>query len=208
LNFKTVHEYLAWMANIEKTPALLEALSSLDIDNPQAWLEVISSVGWVTHAEAVRNLIREWTFSANNWINWVGQTMQWRLSEFTRFDIQTSLAKDLAAWSWLQKSKQNLIDIVRGKGVGAFRDSAWRVRTLPRYAEMITRTETARAFNTATVNRWLDLWITKFLVHERADACVICQPHRWKIYDVNDWNALFPPYHPNCRWFLTPVLPD
>ena len=204
LNYRMTYEYISWMANIERTPELMNILEQLNPDNVIAGREVIRATWGVVHVNALENLIREWSFTANNAINGITQNLQWRLSEFTRLDIQTSIATNLAAWSWLQKSKDSLVDIIRGKGVGAFRDSAGRVRTLPRYSEMIVRTETARAFNTATINRGLEIGITKYKVNERPDACVICQPHRWKVY----WNAIFPPYHPNCRWFITPVLPE
>ena len=71
---------------------------------------------------------------------------------------------------------------------------------------MLVRTETARAYNSGAINKGVEVGIEKYKVNERSDACPICQPHRDKVYDINDSGVSFPPYHPNCRGFVSPVV--
>lgn len=73
-------------------------------------------------------------------------------------------------------------------------------------AEAIVRTETIRAFNQATIERWRD---EEEIIGYQHDAffdqrtCEICAALHGKFYPKGQENP--PPIHPNCRCTLLPV---
>ena len=71
---------------------------------------------------------------------------------------------------------------------------------------MLTRTETSIANIQGTINRAIQLWITKFRVVEQADCCELCSEYNWEVVDVTDGTVDLPPYHPNCRGYIIAVI--
>jgi SPP1 gp7 family putative phage head morphogenesis protein len=88
-----------------------------------------------------------------------------------------------------------------------FKDRAWRVWTMDRYVDMLTRTETAIANVQGTINRWIQVWLTKFRVIEHFDCCSnICSHYNGEVFDVSKGMVNLPPYHPNCRGYIEAVI--
>ena len=76
-----------------------------------------------------------------------------------------------------------------------------------RYVDMLTRTETAIANVQGTINRWIQVWLTKFRVIEHFDCCSnICSHYNGEVFDVSKGMVNLPPYHPNCRGYIEAVI--
>lgn len=98
------------------------------------------------------------------------------------------------------EKKKILVKHFQDEGNVVFKDKLGRRRTPARTAETIIRTETANVYNTGTINRGLEVGITRYIRDESVDCCPdICEE---KIGDVRDvLVSPDPPYlslHPNC----------
>lgn len=94
----------------------------------------------------------------------------------------------------------------QSSGITKFQDRAGRLRDMNRYVDMLTRTETKIANTQGTINRALESGITKFEVVEHDNCCDICAYHNGKIYDISKGAIELPPYHPNCKGYVVPVV--
>jgi len=73
-------------------------------------------------------------------------------------------------------------------------------------SQIIARTETIRGSGQAQKGAYSNAGIAKVAVMPAVTACPICMSVAWNNpYDVND-NAAYPPFHPNCRCSVVPVL--
>lgn len=161
---------------------------------------------WAPHIEAVEQLVTNSLANVNEALAWVKRQAWWKLAEIVRVKVQQNLALDELVGASRQKTIQNIIDAIKEKWVWSFRDSAGKTRSLPRYAQMIVRTETATAYNIWTYNRWVENWYKKFIRREMYDACPICAPYNGKVYKMDDPDAQIWPIHPNCRWYIELVV--
>lgn len=75
-------------------------------------------------------------------------------------------------------------------------------------AKVIARTEVARAYNQAVVERWRD---EDVIVGWQWDAimdmatCPVCADLHGRFWAKDDSSVIFPPVHPNCRCSILPV---
>lgn len=119
-------------------------------------------------------------------------------------EIQSKLGAGLLTGKGLHYQKSDLVAFFQKKGL-QLRDRSWRKWDPHTYAEMLIRTETARAYNAGMINRAIQLGTTKFRVVESWNCCDICAQYNGKIVDINKWGYELPPYHPNCRGTIEPV---
>lgn len=119
-------------------------------------------------------------------------------------EIQSKLGAGLLTWKSLHYQKSDLVSFFQKKGL-QLRDRSWRKRDPYTYAEMLIRTETARAYNAGMINRALELWTSKFRIEESWNCCSICAQYNGKVVDINKGGYDLPPYHPSCRWTVVPL---
>lgn len=119
-------------------------------------------------------------------------------------EIQSKLGAGLLTWKSLHYQKSDLVSFFQKKGL-QLRDRSWRKRDPHTYAEMLIRTETARAYNAGMINRALELWTSKFRIEENWNCCSICAQYNGKVVDINKGGYDLPPYHPSCRWSVVPL---
>lgn len=208
--YTTLYEYISGVSSIPwpDQATLKNIITDLtgviwkDIGTMNSWLQ---SLLWVPHQDAVKNLLTNTSSLMINAIDGLWRTTQRQMSEYIRLDLAERLAKGVAIGDSRWKQKQDLIKSIMEKWIVSFRDRGGNNWDLPRYADMIVRTESARAYNQWTLNRWSEIGITKYEIIEQANCCPICLPHRWKIVDITT-NPKFPPFHPNCRGFVVAVL--
>lgn len=118
--------------------------------------------------------------------------------------IQSQLGAGILTGKALHYQKSDLVAFFQKKGL-QLRDRSGRKRDPHTYAEMLIRTETARAYNAGIINRALELWTSKFRIEESWNCCSICAQYNGKIVDINKGGYDLPPYHPNCRGTIVPV---
>lgn len=118
--------------------------------------------------------------------------------------IQSQLGAGILTGKALHYQKSDLVAFFQKKWL-QLRDRSGRKRDPHTYAEMLIRTETARAYNAGIINRALELWTSKFRIEESWNCCSICAQYNGKVVDINKGGYDLPPYHPNCRGTIVPV---
>lgn len=103
-------------------------------------------------------------------------------------------------------------------GVTGFVDRANKKWALDTYSEMVVRTTTREAVVQGQVLRMASHGVNVARVSMHASACKICQPYEGRLISldgsvtefqgvaVGDASVPLPPYHPNCRHTIEPVV--
>lgn len=157
------------------------------------------------HKEAITTLIDGTSSVVSASFEGLEKRYNFIVGETLTTKIRERIAIDMATGAGAGKTKKSITTLLENMDV-SIRDSAGRKWDLGRYAEMLVRTERARAQNTAIVNRGVEMWFTKFKVIEKSTCCDICAEHDGKTYDIMDGAIDLPPYHPNCQWTLETLI--
>ena len=158
------------------------------------------------HTEAVKALMENSKMLVSASIDGMEKYALTMLTKHQQSQAKIKLAEWVLSWDWLEKMKKNLTKIFENNGVVKFQDRAGRMRDMNRYVDMLTRTETKIANTQGTINRALESGVSKFEVVEHEDCCEICAEHNGKIYDISKWAVELPPYHPNCKGYIIPIV--
>lgn len=161
---------------------------------------------WPIHWDAVHALLntsKNYVKSSLDWMERQALTMVWELQQQK---IREELAWGMLSWLSLQKMENRVKKYFFDNRITWFKDRSWRLWSMDRYVDMLTRTETSIANVQWTINRAIQLWITKFRIVEQVDCCEKCAEYNWDIVDVKNWTVSLPPFHPNCRWYIIAVL--
>ncbi|HUX71714.1 MAG TPA: minor capsid protein [Cellulomonadaceae bacterium] len=95
--------------------------------------------------------------------------------------------------------------VAQGLGSDEIASTLMDVVNDPGRADMIARTETARAVTQASVSSYVDAGVTQVEWLDSPGACDECLEYAGKTYPVDDAPDL--PVHPNCRCDLSPIDP-
>jgi len=203
ISLSAKENYIEWLVYYDKeAKQILKESKSLAIqEREQLENEYIVKIWWVSK-EVVNNLVKQWNNymqqNLNNMLNWI----LWQFSNAKIEQLFTTLWEWETQWkSWFEISK---LMSKHFDNVGIV-DKWWKTWTIERYTQMLVRTETAKAKNTATLTRGKELWITKYKRIEHSNCCPLCIPHRNEVVDIKDWM----PYlilHPNCRGYREPIF--
>ena len=110
--------------------------------------------------------------------------------------------------------------LIENGGTG-FVDRAGKKWSLQSYSEMVVRTTTRKAVVEGQIAKMASLGVNLARVSTHASACPICVPKQGRLVSLDgstsDYNGEAvadlssvgaPPYHPNCRHTLQPVVAD
>lgn len=128
------------------------------------------------------------------------------LNELQQSKVRETLARSTITGDSLQEMKDKVAKYFMDNQITVFKDRSGKSWSLDRYVDMLTRTETSIANIQGTINRAIQLGITKFRVVEQADCCELCSEYNWEVVDVTDGTVDLPPYHPNCRGYIIAVI--
>ena len=198
-------EYLLGSKYIDDT--LTKEASFLAINKATAKeLKKMVAELWEVHVDAVNALL-------NNSKNYVKASLDGMerqaltmLNELQQEKVREKLARATITGDSLQEMKTKVAKYFQSNGITGFKDRSGKLWSLDRYVDMLTRTETSIANIQGTINRAIQLGITKFRVVEQADCCELCSEYNWEVVDVTDWTVDLPPYHPNCRGYIIAVI--
>ena len=168
---------------------------------PQEELNEMLKDLWQIHVEAVKALINTSDMYVKASLDWMERVAIQSLSKLHQELVREELAKGILKWESMQEMKNWISDLLHAENITKFQDRAWRYWNMDSYVEMLTRTETNIANTQGTINRAVQLWITKFQITEQPDCCEICAEVNGDIVDVTQWDVELPPFHPNCRGF-------
>jgi hypothetical protein len=107
------------------------------------------------------------------------------------------------------------------KGGTGFVDRAGKKWSLQSYSEMVVRTTTRKAVVEGQIAKMASLGVNLARISSHASSCPICVPFQGRLVSldgaISDYNGEAvadlssvgaPPYHPNCRHTLQPVVAD
>lgn len=106
------------------------------------------------------------------------------------------------------------------QGVSGFVDRSGRQWSLDTYSEMVVRTTTREAVVQGQVQRMADAGVNLARVSQHASSCSICRPFEGRLISLDgsltefqgqsvaDTSIGLPPYHPNCRHTIEPVVTE
>lgn len=106
------------------------------------------------------------------------------------------------------------------QGITGFVDRSGRQWSLETYSEMVVRTTTREAVVQGQVQRMADAGVNLARVSQHASSCAICRPFEGRLISLDgsltefqgqsvaDTSIGLPPYHPNCRHTIEPVVTE
>lgn len=202
---RLTQEYLKWKWYIDYLVEWTNELKKItQMSKKELWDFVAEQ--WPVHKQAVKSLINNSETYIKVSLDWVNQNFSSVLSKIDYARAKQHIAESMVDWSGMYKAQQKIIDDLRKDWITYIKDRSWKTRTLDRYANMLVRTETNIANTQWTITRAMQLWITKFKIHEQPDCCEHCAEMNGKIVDIREWTVELPPFHPNCRWYVNAVI--
>lgn len=198
-------EYLLWSKYIDN---LLDKEESYRIINKATEKELekmVDDLG-ALHIEAVNALLDNSKNYVKSSLDGMERQALTMLNQLQQEKVREKLARGVITGDSLQTMKEKVARYFEENQITVFKDRGGKTRSLDRYVDMLVRTETSIANIQGTINRAIQIGITKFRVVEQADCCKICQEYSWKVFDITDGTVELPPYHPNCRGYIIAVL--
>ena len=169
--------------------------------------KMVAELGTV-HVEAVNALLNNSKNYVKSSLDGMERQALTMLSELQQEKVREKLARSTITGDSLQTMKDKVARYFEQNQITVFKDRSGRTWSMDRYVDMLTRTETSIANVQGTMNRAIQLGITKFKVVEQADCCELCSEYNGEVVDVRDGTVDLPPYHPNCRGYVVAVLDD
>ena len=157
---------------------------------------------WPLHVEAVNALLNTSKNYVRSSLDWMERQAITMITELQGEKIREELARWVITWENIASMEERIKRYFANNRISWFKDRSWKLWTMDRYVDMLTRTETSIANIQGTINRSIQLWITKFKVVEAPDCCDYCSEENWKVVDISEWAVDLPPYHPNCRGYI------
>ena len=198
-------EYLLGAKYIDDTLTKEASYIAINKANSKELAGMVKELGTV-HVEAVNALLNNSKNYIKSSLDGMERQALTMLNELQQEKVRETLARSTITGDSLQTMKDKIVKYFEQNQITVFKDRGGKTRSLDRYADMLTRTETSIANIQGTLNRAIQLGITKFKVVEQADCCEICSEYRNEIVDITDGTVDLPPYHPNCRGYVIAVL--
>lgn len=195
---KIPKEYLKWIWYIQGI--------KINDNLSQSEVEWMIWEFWPIHIEAVNALLDNSKNYVKASLDGVERQALSMVNEFHQAQIREQLAKWVISGESSFVMNQRIKDYLLDNEIIVFKDRWGKTWTMDRYVDMLVRTETSIANVQGTINRALELWITKFRIVEHPDCCKECAKMDWDIVDIRDWVVELPPFHPNCRGYIIAVI--
>lgn len=195
-------EYVKWSSYIDDVIQTDTAVLQLSQQAVETYLEEL----WPIHIDAVNALLDNSKNYVRSSLDWMERQALTMINELQQTQVREELAKWVISGEW--RMNDRIIDYFTDNGISWFKDRGWKYRSMDRYVDMLVRTETNIANTQGTINRALELWITKFWIVEHPDCCKECAEMNWDIVDIREWTVELPPFHPNCRWYIYAVIDE
>lgn len=198
-------EYLLGAKYIDDTLTKEASYIAINKANSKELAGMVKELGTV-HVEAVNALLNNSKNYIKSSLDGMERQALTMLNELQQTQVREKLARGAITGDSLQTMKNKIVKYFEQNQITVFKDRGGKTRSLDRYADMLTRTETSIANIQGTLNRAIQIGITKFKVVEQADCCEICSEYRNEVVDITDGMVELPPYHPNCRGYVVVVL--
>ena len=133
------------------------------------------------------------------------------LTAIQKTSMQNAIIRDTIAGQGAFTTKKEIVDELKSKGIEVFRaygPKRSRKFRLQDYADVLVRSQTAKAYNSGAVARSMAAgrkFMRVSVITPDIDGYDICNEHEGKILDLLDGSQVLPPFHPRCRHTLIPV---
>ena len=198
-------EYLLGAKYIDDTLSKEASYIAINKANTKELAGMVKEMGTV-HVEAVNALLNNSKNYIKSSLDGMERQALSMLNDLQQEKVRETLARSVISGDNLQTMKDKVVKYFKDNQITTFKDRSGKTRSLDRYADMLTRTETSIANIQGTLNRAIQLGITKFKVVEQADCCEICSEYRNEVVDITDGTVDLPPYHPNCRGYVIALV--
>lgn len=126
-----------------------------------------------------------------------------------------AVAEKLSTAQTVKEAKRRIVEMLQAEGMTTVSGGAGRNYRLETYAELVARTTTREATNTATTStaEQIGYDLVKFTTHY--PTCDVCAPIQGRVFSISGKDTRFPPLssvpgfdkgfktiHPNCRHVL------
>jgi hypothetical protein len=180
----------------------------------------------VLHQDAIYNLAREMQYNIGNALIGVGRQVQ-RYVDVARADALRQIGLDqtaikLASGGTIADMRNAMIRQMQEQGFMTVQyGEGSRARQVPidTYAQMVARTTSKEAGNTARENQLIENGYDLMMMTKHFPTCSKCAPLQGRVYSISGQDKRFPPIgvaypngykivHPNCRHVMTPWIED
>ena len=163
---------------------------------------------------AIQALIDDCYGKLNDANNFIGR----RIQDAVRQAGIDAVAQKLAQGQTVNQCKKNLIQSLLDEGITCIKDRRGRNINLSSYAEVVARSTTREATNTATLNQLQNYGYDLVKMSSHSPTCSICAIYQGRVYSISGKDSDYPPLdtaysgdyaniHPNCAHVLEPYIP-
>lgn len=203
-DIRITEEYLKGVKYLDEAWEIEDTIGFVDFSKWKA-KEMIGEL-WPAHVQAVNALLNTSKNYVKSSLDGLERQTMSLIGELQQQRVREELAKWILKGEPRFEVNKRVTKYFEEQNLW-FKDRAWRVWTMDRYVDMLTRTETAIANVQGTINRWIQVWLTKFRVIEHFDCCSnICSHYNGEVFDISKGMVNLPPYHPNCRGYIEAVI--
>lgn len=129
-----------------------------------------------------------------------------------------AVAQKLAQGQTVNQCKKNLVQALIDEGITCIKDRRGRNIDLKSYAEVVARSTTREATNTATLNQLQNHGYDLVKMSKHSPTCSICAIYQGRVYSISGKSSDYPPLdtaysgdyaniHPDCAHVLEPYIP-
>lgn len=205
-DIRITEEYLKGVKYLDEAWEIEDTIGFVDFSKWKA-KEMIGEL-WPAHVQAVNALLNTSKNYVKSSLDGLERQTMSLIGELQQQRVREELAKWILKGESRFEVNKRVTKYFEEQNLW-FKDRAWRVWTMDRYVDMLTRTETAIANVQGTINRWIQVWLTKFRVIEHFDCCSnICSHYNGEVFDISKGMVNLPPYHPNCRGYIEAVIDE
>lgn len=162
---------------------------------------------------AIQALIDDCYSKLNDANNFIGR----RIKDAVRQAGTDAVAQKLAQGQTVNECKKNLVQALIDEGITCIKDKRGRNIDLSSYAEVVARSTTREATNTATLNQLQNYGYDLVKMSSHSPTCSICAIYQGRVYSISGKSSDYPPLdtaysgdyaniHPNCAHVLKPYI--
>ena len=204
-DYRIPQEYLLGSKYIDDTLTREASYIAIAKASKKELNKMVAELGTV-HVDAVNALLDNSKMYVKSSLNGMERQALTMISQLQQEKIREKLARSTITGDSLQTMKDKVARYFEDNQLTVFKDRSGRTWSVDRYVDMLTRTETSIANTQGTLNRAMQIGITKFRIVEQPDCCELCSEYNGTIVDMADGSVELPPYHPNCRGYVIAVL--
>ena len=175
----------------------------------------LSTKGGALNEDAINLLAGNAYLNLHDANNYVGR----RINDAVRQAGIDAVSQKIAQGQTVPQCKQNLMDSLVSDGIDAIKDKRGRNISLTAYTEVVARSTTREATNTAALNQLKNNGYDLVKMSSHSPTCSLCAIYQGRVYSISGKNTDYPALdtaysgeyaniHPNCAHVLEFYSPE